>query len=367
MISVPFLDLKLINEPYVRAIDSEFKNVLESGWFILGKCLENFETQFSIYNEASFCAGVANGLDALHLILKSYDFPTQSEVIVPANTYYASILSIQQAGFRPVLVEPNLDTFLLDEDKIEAAITPKTKAILFVELYGKTGNLDKLKSIANKHNLKLICDAAQSHGVLYKGKKTSHWFDAQAFSFYPTKNLSALGDAGCVITNDEVLHAKVKQLRNYGSAKKYVFDYPGLNSRLDELQAVALSVKLTDLDRITQIRRTIAEKYFSEIRNPKVILPKSDRIFEDVWHLFTIRVKNREKFISFLKENGISTDVHYPIAPHKQKALREFNQLHLPITELIHEQIVSLPLNQTLSIDQQNQIISITNLYTDET
>lgn len=367
MISIPFLDLKLINEPYLHAIDSEFKKVLASGWFILGKCVENFEKEFANYNEAKFCAGVANGLDALHIILKSFDFPAQSEVIVPANTYYASILAIQQAGLIPVLVEPNLDTFLLDEDKIEAAITTKTKAIMFVELYGKTGNLDKLKSIANQHHLKLICDAAQSHGVLYKGKKTSHWFDAQAFSFYPTKNLGALGDAGCIITNDEALHTRVTQLRNYGSARKYVFDFPGLNSRLDELQAVALSVKLADLDRITKIRREIATRYINEIKNPKVILPKADRIFEDVWHLFTIRVKNREKFIAYLKTNGVSTDVHYPIAPHKQKALQEFNQQKLPITELIHEQIVSLPLNQTLSQEQQNQIITITNSYTDET
>jgi len=363
MTLIPFLDLKLINNPYLNEINDEFKRVVESGWFVLGKSVEHFEKLFSNYNESTYCVGVANGLDALHLILKSFDFPANSEVIVPANTYYASILSIQQAGLTPVLVEPNLETYLLNEDLIEDAITPQTKAILFVELYGKTGNLEKLSSIANKHNLKLICDAAQSHGVLYQGNKTSKWFDAQAFSFYPTKNLGAMGDAGCIITNDSTIYEKVVKFRNYGSSKKYVFEYAGLNSRLDELQAVVLNVKLADLDRITEIRRGIANRYLIEIKNPAIVLPKADRVFEDVWHLFTIRVQNREHFISYLMQNGVSTDVHYPIAPHKQKALSEFNGLHLPITELIHQQIVSLPLNQSLTFEQQNQIITLTNSY----
>lgn len=360
---IPFLDLKRVNSPLFPEISEAFERVTTSGWYILGPEVKAFEKLFADYCDTSFCVGTANGLDALHLILKSFEFPEGSEVIVPANTYYATVLAVIQAGYKPVFVEPLLSTYLIDPDKIEERITSSTKAILIVELYGKSCNLTPIKDLCKKHQLKLISDSAQSHGALYNNKKTSTLVDAAAFSFYPTKNLGALGDGGAVVTNDKTVAEKVAERRNYGSSQKYRFAKKGLNSRLDELQAAILSLKLARLDAENNQRRTIAGKYLAEIRNPKITLPPSDTIQEDVWHLFVARTENREHFRKYLDHAGIQTDVHYPIPPHKQKALEEFSYLSLPVTEKIHSEVTSIPLNTHLSNEEINYIIDTLNHY----
>jgi dTDP-4-amino-4,6-dideoxygalactose transaminase len=361
--NIPFLDLKLINKPYESEISKAIQKKVASGWYVLGEEVSKFEESFAQFCGVKHCIGVANGLDALILLLKGSDFPVDSEIIVPSNTYIASILAISLAGFKPILVEPDIETYLIDSQKIEEKITRNTKAILAVHLYGKCCDMDAIYRVAQRYDLKVFEDAAQSHGAYYNNKKAGNLSDGAAFSFYPTKNLGAMGDAGAVTTNDDVLAQKIRSLRNYGSGKKYVFEYQGINSRLDEIQAVILNIKLPSLESENKLRQTIAKRYLSEINNPKIILPSNATIDKDVWHLFVIRVEDRDSFREYMQKNMIMTDVHYPIAPHKQLAYREWNNRSFPISEKIHDEVVSIPLNITLPEDVINYIIEKLNQY----
>jgi dTDP-4-amino-4,6-dideoxygalactose transaminase len=360
---VPFLSLKKLN----KAHEEDFKNALEkfidSGHYILGESVKEFESAFAQYCESAFCVGVANGLDALILILESFNFPSNSEVIVPANTYFASILAILRAGLKPVLVEPSLHDYLVNAKEVSKKITDKTTAVLAVNLYGRMCNFTELQSLCTENSLKLIIDAAQSHGAEFSTSKNCIGADAVAYSFYPTKNLGALADAGAVVTDSAELAEHIKINRNYGSGIKYQFDFLGQNSRLSELQAMFLSIKLKYLDSEIAKRRNIAAKYLAEIKNEKIVLPPNDNIHQDAWHLFVIRTEDRNGLAAYLKQNGIGSDIHYPIPPHKQKALNEFNGLSLPITEEIHETILSIPMNSTLSENEVDYIISTLNAY----
>lgn len=360
---IPFLSLKSINKPFEAGIKTLMQDILEAGWYILGEKGKKFEVEFSEYCGTKYCFGVANGLDALILILKASNLPPYSEIIVAANTYIATILAIKQAGFVPVLVEPSLDSYLIDPKKIEEAITDKTSAILVTHLYGKCCEMDSINLLARKYNLKVFEDAAQAHGAIFQQKRAGNLSDAAGFSFYPSKNLGALGDAGAVTTNDDELAQKIVALRNYGSAQKYVFDYQGINSRLDELQAAILSLKLHSLENDTIYRRKIAAYYLENIQNDKLVLPKNDTVYDDVWHLFVVRTNHRNDFIAYLKAHGIGTDIHYPIPPHKQKAFSQWNTRSLPITERIHEEVVSIPLNVALTQNQIDYIVETINSY----
>ncbi len=360
---IPFLDLKLINEPHFEEIGQSLATCVASGWYVLGKQVENFEQSYANFCDAKYCAGLANGLDAITLLLRAYDFPEHSEVIVPANTYIASILGILNAKLTPVLVEPNPATYLLDEDLIAHHITDKTKAILAVELYGKCGNLVKLRKIADQYGLKLVSDNAQSHGATFSGKSSTSWLDSATYSFYPTKNLGALGDAGAVVSNDLTVIERIKTLRNYGSSVKYQFDYQGINSRLDEMQAAILSVKLPYLKAQLSRRRSLAERYLTEIKSGYIMLPPADTIQEDAWHLFVIRSSIRDNLRTYLTQNGIGTDIHYPVPPHKQPAMTDWSHLSFPITEKLHREVLSIPMNHTLSDEQVTYIISTLNSF----
>jgi dTDP-4-amino-4,6-dideoxygalactose transaminase len=360
---IPFLSLKATNKIYESQIAEITTQILFSGWYILGEKLKQFETEFAQYCGVKHCIGVANGLDALTLLLKASEFPENSEIIVPANSYIATILSVSNANLIPVPVEPNLTDYLIDYQAIEQKITSKTKAILVTHLYGKCCEMDKIDALARKHNLKVFEDAAQAHGATYMGMKAGNLSDGAGFSFYPSKNLGAMGDAGAITTNDDALAKRIKALRNYGSNEKYIFDYQGYNSRLDEIQAAILSLKLPNLNNENECRRKIAKRYLSEIINPKIILPTEDSVYNDSWHLFVIRTGKREEFRSFLSINGVGTEVHYPIAPHKQLAYKEWQNLALPITEKIHQQVVSLPLNTVLTETEISYIIKKVNQY----
>jgi dTDP-4-amino-4,6-dideoxygalactose transaminase len=360
---IPFLSLKSSNHAFEEQITQAVADVVASGWYILGDKLKKFEENFAHYCGTKHCIGVANGLDALVILLKAADFPTDSEIIVPANSYIATMLAVSNANLNPILVEPNLDTYLIDYQSIEKAVTPKTKAILVTHLYGKCCEMDEINTIAKKYNLKVFEDAAQAHGATYKGTKTGNLSDGAGFSFYPSKNLGAMGDAGAITTNDDTLAERMRTLRNYGSSAKYVFDYQGYNSRLSEIQAAILQVKLPYLDHQNQIRRKVAERYLVEIKNNKIILPVKNTVNNDAWHLFVVRCEERDNFRKYLSDNGIGTDIHYPIAPHKQLAYQQWQNLQLPITEKIHETIVSLPLNTTLTPEEISYIIQIINEY----
>ena len=360
---IPFLSLKATNQIYESQIEKIVTEILSSGWYILGEKLKQFETEFAEYCGVKHCIGVANGLDALTIILKASDFPPNSEIIVPANSYIATILSVSNANLIPVPVEPNLNDYLIDYQVIEQAITSKTKAILVTHLYGKCCEMDKINALAHKHNLKVFEDAAQAHGAIYKTKKAGNLSDGAGFSFYPSKNLGAMGDAGAITTNDDALANRIKALRNYGSSEKYVFDYQGYNSRLDEIQAAILTIKLPNLEAENAYRKKIAKRYLTEINNTKIILPPDDTVDNDAWHLFVIRTNNREKLRSFLIERGIATDIHYPIAPHKQLAYQAWKNYPLPITEQIHEEVVSLPLNTILTETEVSYIIENVNQF----
>jgi dTDP-4-amino-4,6-dideoxygalactose transaminase len=360
---IPFLSLKATNQVYEEQITRVVAEVITSGWYILGDRLKQFEVDFAKYCGTKHCIGVANGLDALIILLKASNFPANSEIIVPANSYIATMLAVSNANLTPILVEPSLDTYLIDYQLIEKAITPRTKAILITHLYGKCCEMDEINAIAKKYNLKVFEDAAQAHGATYRDKKAGNLSDGAGFSFYPSKNLGAMGDAGAITTNDDVLADRMRALRNYGSSQKYVFDYQGYNSRLSEIQAAILSVKLPYLTSENTIRQNIAKRYLVEIKNPKIILPPANTVYNDVWHLFIVRVEERETFRKHLAENGIGTDVHYPIAPHKQLAYLDWANLQLSITEKIHETVVSLPLNTTLTSEEISYIIQIVNEY----
>ena len=360
---IPFLCLKATNQIYESQISEVVLQTLISGWYILGEQLNQFEIDFAKYCGTKHCIGVANGLDALTILLKACDFPFNSEVIVPANSYIATMLSVSNANLIPIPVEPFLSNYLIDYQLIEAKITSRTKAIIVTHLYGKCCDMDKINSLAQKYNLKVFEDAAQAHGATYRGRKAGNLSDGAGFSFYPSKNLGAMGDAGAITTNDNDLAERIRALRNYGSTEKYVFNYQGYNSRMDEIQAAILSIKLPNLDIENSYRRGIAKRYLTEINNPKIILPSSDSIDNDVWHLFVIRVKEREKFRLFLSEIGVGTDIHYPIAPHKQLAYKEWVDLYLPITEKIHQEVVSLPLNNALKAEEISYIIQYVNQF----
>lgn len=361
--NIPFLDLKKINAPYIQEIESAIRQFLASGWYILGKQVEEFENNFAKYCGTKHCIGVANGLDALEIIIKSYNFPSDSEIIVPSNTYIASILAVSNSGLKPVLVEPNIETFNIDPAKIEEKINSKTKAILVVHLYGRACEMNAINEIAKKYELNVIEDVAQAHGTIYQNKLAGNLCDAAGISFYPTKNLGAIGDAGAITTNDDELAEKCRILRNYGSKIKYKNELKGRNSRLDEIQAAILNIKLKYLDEENKKRQLIAQKYLQNIDNQQVILPKSDKIFEDTWHLFVVRTPNREAFRDFLLKKGIKTDVHYPIPPHKQLAYSEWKNESYPIAEKIHQEVVSLPLNTGLTEAEIDYIIDSVNSY----
>lgn len=362
---IKFLDLKKINQPYENAFQNKLKSVLASGWYILGEEVKLFERNFADYCEAKHCIGVGNGLDALTLIYKGYiqlgKMQKGDEVIVPANTYIATILSIIQADLVPVLVEPNLETYTINPNLIADKITVKTKSILAVNLYGQLAELDSINEIANKNNLIVVEDAAQSHGVLLNGKKSKN---TQAFSFYPGKNLGALGDAGAVVTNDDQLAEVLYSLRNYGSEVKYYNDFIGVNSRLDELQAAFLNVKLPNLDAENQVRKNIAKRYLFEINNDTIILPSWDFSDNHVFHLFVIRTPKRNELQAYLKENGIETLIHYPIAPHRQKAFKYWKNLEFPITEKIHDEVLSLPISPVMTDEEVDYVIQKINSWT---
>lgn len=361
---IKFFDLKKVNRQYEKAFQEKLEQFMERGWYILGDEVTLFEKKFAGYCQMKHCIGVGNGLDALVLIFKAYiemgKLQKGDEVIVPANTYIASILSILQADLVPVLVEPKLETYNLNPDLIAEKITSKTKAILVVHLYGQLSEMDKIDAVANQHNLLVIQDSAQSHGTHHPSPITHH---PSAFSFYPSKNLGCLGDGGAVVTNDDELSKMIRAMRNYGSEKKYVNDFIGINSRLDELQAAFLNVRLPDLDSDNNKRRQIAKRYLSEIRNHKIVLPFYDGSAGHVFHLFVIRTENRSELQQYLKENGIETMIHYPIPPHHQKALKEFNGLSFPISEKIHREVLSLPMSPVLTDEEVSYIIQVINQY----
>ena len=362
---IPFLDLKNINAQYREELIEACTKVIDSGWYVQGnECIE-FEKEFAQYCGTKYAVGVANGLDALILILRAYKemgiLKDGDEVIVPSNTYIASILAISQNNLVPVLVEPDLDTYLIDPLKIEEKITSKTKAIMPVHLYGQTCEMDEINKIAKKYGFKVIEDSAQSHGAYYKNKRCGNLGDASGFSFYPGKNLGALGDGGAVTTNDEELAHTVKALGNYGSHKKYENLYKGVNSRLDEIQAAMLRVKLRHLDKEIEKRREIADSYLQNIKNENIILPKVRAKDNSVWHLFVIRTNKRDELQKYLLDNGVQTLIHYPLAPHKQEAYKEWSDENLPISERIHDEALSLPISGVQSLDDTMKIVKVVN------
>nr|WP_297939118.1 DegT/DnrJ/EryC1/StrS family aminotransferase [uncultured Lachnoclostridium sp.] len=360
---IKFLDLQKINNRFRNEIDQRIKKVLDKGRYLQGEENEIFCKNFAHYCGTKYCIGVGNGLDALTLMIKAYGFKDGDEIIVPANTYIATILSISHNGCKPVLVEPSLDTFNIDPLKIEEKITNKTKAILVVHLYGHAVEMEKIWDLATKYNLKVFEDCAQAHGAMYKDRKVGNLSDAAAFSFYPGKNLGAFGDAGAVVTNDESIFKKIKALANYGSDRKYHNIYKGVNSRLDELNAAILDVKLKYLDEDNEKRRRIANEYLNKIANKKIILPRIKSDESTVWHVFTVRTEKRDEFQKYLKENGIESIIHYPIPPHKQLAYKEWNNDCYPISEEIHRTIISIPISPVLSFAECQKIIDVINLY----
>lgn len=341
---IEYENLYKSNQPYYSDFKKVFDEVLESGWFILGRNVEEFEKEFAKYNNVEHCVGVASGLDALILALMVLELDNNSEIIVPSNTYIATILSIIRNGNKPVLVEPDLATYNIDPARIEEAITPDTRAVMVVHLYGKPCDMDPITDICRRRNLFLIEDCAQAHGAEYKGKKVGTFGDMAAFSFYPTKNLGCLGDGGALVTNNDDFAKKVRMLRNYGSDKKYHFEYNGINSRLDEMQAAFLRVKLKNLNKINERKRELAKIYLDGI-NENFILPDVHPDFYDVYHVFNIRHHKRDELKNYLLEKGIKTDIHYPVPPHLQKSMLPFSCLKLPISEEIHRTTLSLPIS----------------------
>ncbi len=360
---IEYENLRSVNKPFFEEYIKSFKDTLESGWYILGENVKKFENEFANYLNSPNCIGVASGLDALILSLKAFDFEKESEVIVPSNTYIATILSILHCGLKPVLVEPDIRTYNIDPTRIEEKISQRTKAIMAVHLYGKPCEMDPILNICNKYNLKLIEDCAQSHGAKYKNKMTGTFGAFGAFSFYPTKNLGALGDAGSIITNDANLAIAIRRLRNYGSDLKYYNELIGFNSRLDEVQAGFLSVKLKKLDAINNHKRKLAQIYFDNLKDD-FIKPHIDKNFFDVYHIFNIRHEKRDDLKDYLLKNGIKTDIHYPVPPHKQKAMKEIiTEKNFPISEEIHRTTLSLPISYSHTEDDISKVIEIMNMF----
>ena len=369
---IPFLDLKAVNEKYSEELTSAVKRVIDSGWYIQGREVELFEKEFSEYCGAQYCIGVANGLDALTLTLRAWrelgKLKSGDEIIVTANTYIASILAITENNLTPVLVEPDEFSYNLYPSAIEAAITSKTKGILAVHLYGLMAPMNEIMLLSDKYNLLVLEDSAQAHGARIGDRKAGNWGNASGFSFYPGKNLGALGDAGAVTTNDDELASTIRALGNYGSHKKYENIYKGVNSRLDEIQAAILRVKLKRLDEETERRREIAVAYANGIKNPCISLPVNQGVFAEelydhAFHLFVVRSSKRNKLQQHLSESGIQTMIHYPIPPHEQRAYSEWSMLKYPVTETIHKEILSLPMNSVISDDDVGNVIDACNAY----
>ena len=366
---IKYLPLKQINDRYDAELREAVGRVMDSGWYLKGEHTQRFEKNYATYIGTKYCVGVANGLDALTLILRAYIekgvMQPGDEVIVPANTFIASILSISECGLTPVLVEPSIDTFQIDDSQIEEVITERTKALMIVHLYGRCAYTEKIGMICKKHQLKLIEDNAQAHGCFApmdngQWRRTGSLGDAAAHSFYPGKNLGALGDAGAVTTNDKELAQIIEELGNYGSSKKYVFDYQGRNSRLDEIQAAMLDVKLRHLDEDNQRRQAIADYYINNVKHPEILLPTPS---QSVYHIFPILCERRDELQLYLKENGVETMIHYPIPPHKQACYKEWNDLSFPITERIHRQELSLPCHPAMKQEEADQIVSLLNRF----
>lgn len=368
---IKFLDLQRINLIHHKEIEEEILKVFRSGWYILGEAVERFEKNFAAYCGVKHCIGVSNGLDALILILRAYiesgKMQEGDEVIVPANTYIATILSISQNKLIPVLVEPDIRSYNIDPDLIEEKLTDKTKAIMPVHLYGQCAEMDAINSIAKKYNLLVIEDAAQAQGAIYNDKRTGSLGNAAGFSFYPGKNLGAIGDAGAITTNDDELAETIRALRNYGSQKKYYNIYKGYNNRLDEIQAAVLDVKIKYLDKENQKRREIAQYYCANINNEKITLPiehlslNIEHYKRHVWHLFVVRTQNRDRLQKYLEDNGIQTVIHYPVPPHKQAAYKEWNDLSFPIAEKIHNEVLSLPISPVMTDNEVKYVIEKLN------
>lgn len=366
---IKYLPLKQINDRYDAELHEAVGRVMDSGWYLKGEHTQRFEKNYATYIGTKYCVGVANGLDALTLILRAYIekgvMESGDEVIVPANTFIASILSISECGLTPVLVEPCIDTFQIDDSQIEEVITERTKALMIVHLYGRCAYTEKIGMICKKHQLKLIEDNAQAHGCFApmdngQWRRTGSLGDAAAHSFYPGKNLGALGDAGAVTTNDKELAQIIEELGNYGSSKKYVFDYQGRNSRLDEIQAAMLDVKLRHLDEDNQRRQAVADYYINNVKHPEILLPTPS---QSVYHIFPILCERRDELQQYLKENGVETMIHYPIPPHKQACYKEWNSRSFPITERIHRQELSLPCHPVMKQEEADQIVSLLNRF----
>lgn len=366
---ISFLDLKSINAQYRDELIDACTRVIDSGWYIQGNECKAFEQEFALYCGTKHCIGVANGLDALILIFRAYKemglMEDGDEVIVPSNTYIASILAISENNLVPVLVEPDVNTYLIDPSKIEEKITSKTKAILPVHLYGQICDMEPISEIAKKYNLKVIEDSAQSHGAYHGLKRSGNLGDASGFSFYPGKNLGALGDGGAVTTNDDTLAETIRALGNYGSHVKYENLYKGVNSRLDEIQAAMLRIKLRYLDEEIIKRREIANGYLDNIRNPRIGLPVMRDQNAHVWHLFVIRTSQREALQHYLREHGVQTLIHYPIPPHHQNAYNEWKGNSFPLSENIHNEVLSLPIGSHLNTEEWRKIIDLLNLWED--
>jgi dTDP-4-amino-4,6-dideoxygalactose transaminase len=360
---IKFLDLHKINERYRAELDEKIKQILDSGWYLQGKQNERFSNNFAQFCGTKYALGVANGLDAIRLIIKAYGFGAGDEIIVPANTFIATILAVSENGCTPVLVEPDINTYCINPDLIEQAVTPKTKAIVVVHLYGQATPMEKIWKIAQKHNLKIIEDSAQAHGAIYQGKRAGNLGDAAAFSFYPGKNLGAMGDAGGITTNDKELFEKVKAIANYGSDYKYHHIYKGVNSRLDELQAGILDIRLAHLDDDNARRREIATYYRENMKNPLITLPQTYDEQSHVWHIFAVRCKERDRLQKYLEENGVQTNIHYPVPPHKQGAYKEWKTLSFPVTEQIHKEIISLPISPVLTDEEVKQVVELINAF----
>lgn len=364
---IKFLDLKGITAQYAEELQEAVLNVTNSGWYLQGEANAKFEQEYSTYIGTQYTVGVANGLDALIWIYRAYIelgiMHPGDEVIVPANTYIASILAISENGLVPVLVEPNINTLEIDDELIEKAITPRTKSILIVHLYGRCAYTEKIGSLCKKYNLKLVEDNAQAHGCQWRGQKTGSLGDAAGHSFYPGKNLGAFGDAGAVTTNNKELADTIRALANYGSTRKYVFKYKGRNSRLDEIQAAVLSVKLKHLDKDNARRQDIGAQYIAGISNPTITLPTPLTKEENVFHIFPILCEQRDKLQEYLKEHEVQTLIHYPIPPHKQECYKEWNEWSLPISEKIHAQELSLPISPVMTDEEVKQVITIINQF----
>ena len=361
---IEYLSLKRITAMHEDEINKAISDVVASGWYLNGTAVQRFEEHYRTYIGTQHCVSCGNGLDALHLILRAYKELEQlhdgDEIIVPANTYIATILAITENNLTPVLVEPDITTLEIDDNRIETAITPRTRAIMLVHLYGRCAYTERIGNICKKHGIKLIEDNAQAHGCTYNGKLTGSLGDAAAHSFYPGKNLGALGDAGAVTTNDLELAKAVRTLGNYGSSRKYVFDYQGKNSRMDEIQAAVLDVKLKYLDKDNARRKEIAHYFEQHIKNECITIPTALNR-DNVYHIFPILCTERDRLQEYLKKNGVQTMIHYPIPPHKQKAYKEWNALSFPLTERIHREELSIPCNQTMSLGDAEQIATLLN------